>query len=75
MTTFEKMKSAQQNGCCICPRCGRENIKTPVHTNALSRVADIYVCDDCGSDEALRAFAGIPLPVDEWFMARIGGAK
>lgn len=28
-----------------CPRCGADTMKEPVHTNALSRVADIYICD------------------------------
>lgn len=71
MTALERMKSAQQNGCCICPRCGRENIKTPVHTNALSRVADIYVCDECGTDEALRDMKGEPLPVSKWSLVQV----
>ena len=28
-----------------CPRCGADTMKEPVHTNALSRIADIYICD------------------------------
>ena len=32
----------------MCPRCGRDAMKAPVHTNALSRTADVYVCDACG---------------------------
>ena len=31
-----------------CPRCGRDTLKEPICTNALSREADgIYVCDAC----------------------------
>ena len=34
---------------------------------ALSRVAPIYICSPCGTDEAMRDFAGAgPLPPDEW---------
>jgi len=34
---------------------------------ALSRVADIYICSECGQDEAMRDFAGSPpVPPDEW---------
>ena len=39
-----------------CPRCGADTMKDPVHTNALSRVAEIYICDACGSAEAMLAF-------------------
>ena len=31
----------------ICPRCGRNILKTPLTHNALSRHADLYVCDEC----------------------------
>jgi hypothetical protein len=34
---------------------------------ALSRVAPIYVCSSCGTDEAMRDFARTaPVPPDEW---------
>lgn len=39
----------------ICPRCGCDNMKPNLYTNALSRVADIMVCDTCGLDEAKLA--------------------
>ena len=41
-------------------------MESPITHNALSRVADIYVCPDCGMDEALRDFGRIPLPVEDW---------
>ena len=41
-----------------CPRCGEDRMKEPVQTNALSRVADVYVCDDCGTAEAMRWVPG-----------------
>ena len=43
--------------------------------NALSRVADVYVCPDCGMDEALRDFGRIPLPVEEWALAKLCKGK
>ena len=49
-----------------CPRCGRQAMREPIHTNALSRYADCYICPDCGTDEALRDYRGNPLPATEW---------
>ena len=41
-------------------------MKEPVHTNALSRVADVYVCDACGTAEALLAFMKQQYPLTCW---------
>ena len=49
-----------------CPRCGRNTMKESIYTNALSRHADIYICDACGTEEALLKFMSNPLPVTEW---------
>ena len=49
-----------------CPRCGADTMKEPVHTNALSRVADIYICDACGSAEAMLAFMKQDYPITSW---------
>lgn len=49
-----------------CPRCGRDMMKENIHTNALSRHADIYICDACGMAEALLKFMSNPLPIAEW---------
>ena len=49
-----------------CPRCGRDTMKKSIHTNALSRHADIYICDACGTEEALLKFMHNPLPMREW---------
>ena len=50
-----------------CPRCGRDTMKPDLHTNALSRHADgIYVCDDCGTAEAMLDFMRNPLPLECW---------
>ena len=53
-----------------CPRCGRDTMKENIHTNALSRHADVYICDVCGTEEALLKFMSNPLPVTEWAYLR-----
>lgn len=49
-----------------CPRCGRDTMKIPVEHNALSRIADVYVCSDCGMDEAKLAFMMQPGSLYDW---------
>ncbi len=51
----------------LCPRCGRDTMKPALHINALSRHADgVYVCDDCGTTEAMLDFMNNPLPIEYW---------
>lgn len=54
-----------------CPRCGRDAMKESIHTNALSRHADIYICDTCGTEEALLKLMHNPLPMHEWACLRL----
>jgi len=49
-----------------CPRCGKDTMNPSIFRNALSRHADIYICDECGNSEALLDFMQNPLPLDEW---------
>lgn len=49
-----------------CPRCGRDTMKECVHTNALSRHANIHICEACGTEEAMLKFMHNPLPMREW---------
>ena len=53
-----------------CPRCG-EVMPGPKTRHAISRWADITVCDQCGTIEALEK-AGLAdvLPMMEWFSIR-----
>ena len=51
----------------VCPRCGISRMKPRLSTNALSRRADIYVCDFCGTDEALRDALGYKDDVKDWY--------
>ena len=50
----------------ICPRCGCNKLKSPLTHNALSRYADLYVCDECGLTEAGLAMMNNPLPIEQW---------
>ena len=69
---IEKVAKMQAEGkYSLCPRCGQATMKPKLFTNALSRQADIYVCDACGTREALEAWAGCLTPVSEW--ACMGG--
>ncbi len=49
-----------------CPSCGRDTMKANIHTNALSRHADIYICDACGTAETLLKLMSNPLPMTDW---------
>lgn len=53
-----------------CPRCGRPAIKPRLHTNAMSRNFDIYVCDACGGQEAILAARGRTMLFREWAAAK-----
>lgn len=62
------LKARQQAGEHMpCPRCGMDTMKEPVHTNALSRTdSELYVCDACGTAEAMLAFMKQELPLSQW---------
>ena len=49
-----------------CPRCGKDSMNRNVFRNALSRHADIQICDECGTAEAMLDFMQNPLPLDQW---------
>lgn len=60
----------QEEGMNFCPRCGQMTVKDRLHTNAWSRYADVYICDTCGMDEAIRAAVGKALPLKDWAIAK-----
>ena len=48
------LKAHQRSGSYrLCFRCGRNTMKENLITNALSRHADIYICDACSMEEAI----------------------
>lgn len=55
----------------LCPRCGIRRMNEKPVRNAFSRHADVFICDQCGSDEALRVMTGHVLPLTEWAAAGI----
>lgn len=56
-----------EKGAIPCPRCGRYTMDYPAVKNALSRRANIYICSDCGMEEAMLDAAGMePLPLNKW---------
>lgn len=61
-----------------CLRCGKNSMDPVLYSNALSRHADVYICSDCGTDEAKRAMPGDPrgiLPFQDWAIERDGCAE
>lgn len=60
-----------------CPRCGKWKMHDDIHSNALSRRFQIYVCSGCGTEEALcdmpsaRQFNNDS--VDDWFAVKVFG--
>ena len=61
---FKARQDAGEN--LMCPRCGYDRMKPKLHTNARSRHADIYICDECGTAEAMLQFMNNPLPLSQW---------
>ncbi len=61
------LKTAQETGKhTLCPRCGCDTMKQDLHTNALSRMTDIMICDQCGQEEAILAFMNKPYSLYQW---------
>ncbi len=48
-----------------CQRCGTP-LAPHLMATALSRYADVHICNACGMDEALQDAAHVPLPLEEW---------
>ena len=67
---IEAFAKTQTDGIKYCPRCGKMRVKGNLHTNALSRHFNVYICDGCGTDEAIRESMGTPLPPQEWAIAK-----
>ncbi len=61
------LKAKQEKGeYTLCPRCGRDTMKPKLYTNALSRLADIMICDECGQAEALLAVMNNEGTIYKW---------
>ena len=55
----------------LCLRCGQP-LDCRLVINALSRYADVHICEACGMDEALRDANRCPLPLTEWAAVKNG---
>ena len=52
-----------------CPRCGYDRMDRNPVRNALSRRVNVYICNSCGTEEALFDATGqAPLPLNQWAM-------
>lgn len=66
------MQEKPRNGYVFpCPRCDYDRMNPVVLRNPLSRRANVYICNECGTDEAMLDMAGKPpLPFTEWGMVK-----
>lgn len=53
-----------------CPRCGQHLMDKDMAENALSRYADIYICSDCGREEAMLE-ASEQMSMEKWYAIRL----
>lgn len=67
----ESLKELQEQGVKFpCPRCGHDRMDVNPIRNSLSRYAYVYICNECGTEEAMMDFTGMePLPFEKWGMA------
>jgi hypothetical protein len=50
----------------LCPRCKINYLDPEEAMNALSRRADVYICSECGSAEAIEDWFNIQPKFVEW---------
>lgn len=64
---IEQFGEKQRNGHFACPRCGKMRMDVEsVTRNALSRRANVYICDVCGMQEALEDMMDSRSPLTSW---------
>lgn len=63
----------QKRGWHLCPRCGCDRMSKDATRNALSRRADIYICDTCGAMEAIEDYpcaeGVVPVTPASWVLS------
>lgn len=69
LESIRRFSEIQCAGVFPCPRCGRYVMSSDPMRNAMSRYADIQVCDNCGMDEAIRDFSRTAIPITAWAIA------
>lgn len=55
----------------ICPRCGCPDMIEGLSRNCLSRYADVYICRDCGTEEAIMQMVGEINDFSDWYSAKV----
>ena len=70
---IEQFAKKQQGGHFACPRCGKMTMDAKsVTSNALSRRVSVYVCDTCGTEEAIEDMGAMSkLPLRKWAIAQM----
>lgn len=70
-----KRQQSNPNKPCFCLRCGEE--MDGIRRHALSRRADVIICDSCGTEESIEdaVKAGVmkgedPLTIEEWYVVK-----
>ena len=55
-----------------CPRCHKKTLEDEQALNSLSRRGDVYICNDCGDEEALIDLGEMsPTEIEERFVAQL----
>ena len=64
---IERFAKKQRDRHFACPRCGKMTMDAECVTrNALSRRTEIYVCDACGTQEAIEDMMDSQIPLTAW---------
>ena len=63
---IERFAKKQRDGDYPCPCCGFENMNSDPIRNALSRRANVMICDECGTVEALEDYFGKEQSLTDW---------
>lgn len=63
---FREMQDFPHTSELPCPRCGHMRMKPELAENAFSRHIDVYICSECGVDEARRDTRKDVLPFIAW---------
>lgn len=66
-TELEQFAKIQGKHAFPCPRCGQMTMDEYVTRNALSRYADVQICDACGISEAVRVFTNSEIQLTDWY--------
>ena len=71
LVKFKNMQMDPEVGLTKCPRCGRDTMRNEIELNALSRYVDVYICNECGTEEAMLDLEGEPLPLEDWYLSQL----